>query len=62
VRDAVIGGRIRARVVYENGETGILSIAVTNRLIPPLTTMTTDVDGSGGRQRTAKGIGVRSDY
>jgi hypothetical protein len=34
VRDAVIGGRIRVRVVYENGESGILWVAVVNRLIP----------------------------
>jgi hypothetical protein len=33
VSEATIGGRIRVRVVYENGESGILSVAVANRLI-----------------------------
>lgn len=34
VRDAIVGGRIRIRLVYENGETGILSVAIANRLLP----------------------------
>lgn len=34
VHDAVIGGRVRVRAVYENGETGILSVAIANRLLP----------------------------
>lgn len=29
-----VGGRVRVRVVYENGESGILSVAISNRLIP----------------------------
>lgn len=34
VVDAIIGGRIRTRVVYENGEIGILSVAIASRLLP----------------------------
>ena len=34
IREAVIGGRIRVRVVYENGDSGLLSVAIGNRLIP----------------------------
>ncbi len=36
VHDAVIGGRVHVRAVYENGETGILSVAIANRLLPGL--------------------------
>lgn len=34
IREAVIGGRVRVRVVYENGDTALLSVAIGNRLIP----------------------------
>lgn len=34
IREVVIGGRIRIRVVYENGDNGLLFVAIGNRLIP----------------------------
>lgn len=34
VYEAILGRRLCVRVVYENGDSGILSVAVTNRLIP----------------------------
>lgn len=34
IHEAIVGGRIRVRVAYENGDTGILTVAVGNRLIP----------------------------
>jgi len=29
-----VGGRVKVRVAYENGETGILYVAISNRLTP----------------------------
>jgi hypothetical protein len=34
LHEAIVGGRIRVRVAYQNGDTGILTVAVGNRLIP----------------------------
>lgn len=34
IHEAIVGGRIRVRVTYENGDTGILTVAIGNRLIP----------------------------
>jgi len=34
IHEAIVEGRIRVRVAYENGDTGILTVAVGNRLIP----------------------------
>jgi hypothetical protein len=34
IHEAIVGGRLRVRVAYENGDTGILTAAIGNRLIP----------------------------
>lgn len=34
IHEAIVGGRIRVRVAYENGDTAILTVAIRNRLIP----------------------------
>jgi hypothetical protein len=34
IQEGVIGGRVRIRVAFENGTGGLLSVAITRRLLP----------------------------